>query len=640
MRGEKSNPIMNEWIRKYINERFFKHTPDDMKQFENYHRLFGVFISMNALGLNVHSGIGNLTQGQVQTLLISPSVWKTAWSRIGQLSKVINIMHNNHVGMLLEDIQFKQGSRALEWIAQKGFIITEKVEDINQALAFLGSMTDKELSMYDSQGNVIDPNNQMSVYRVHQMESLVREINGDYGHNRPLYSSNPYLMELGRFKFGWWQTMINTHFGSSYIDPWGMEHASIAESTIKVLQRTFLQLMRFVSPSSRLAMIANVLGKQNEQVLMAQLSDTVEEAQNKAISGTADETILNTKVFKLDVNGTPKYFAITPNSQMSMYARMALEFLAETNKRDFQKMNRVDRANFARFRNELMMGASYGIAMTLIGSILLAIGSGYGNPEKDPDYDGQVKLWDALVFGLKYSWIAKIIASLPGGEPVVPPEPLKNFSSLTDSEWRTKKILEAMYSYMKQSNSDVMIPIDPTQYASWLDMTKIAGIGSVSSLFQLTGSAFTDLFHGELTKFGNTSIKYGYNAQTAKTPYYLMNVLPMRSVFKTLYDFGYMQKSDLETAQVYSEALSQFKEYFKTFYGYENKKVDFSSPEDKEKWDEIVAKVAATYYSPKERETKIAKRPIYKIKGVGLQNISNEANKFNVSYDNIKKYKK
>lgn len=566
--GNEIGNYLSKYITKYIDEKIFKHTAEDMVQFRKIHRATGMFVSMNGLGLNLKGASGNFLAGQLQNFFIKPDVyWKglkrnayalATGNKEHSLSKAIKIMRNSNVGMVVDDVTFKRSEVYFEKAMRMSFYFTTVVEDINQGIMFLGSMTDEELSWYDNEGKPVDPNRKMNHYRTIQIENLLRRIHGDYGHNRPLYGADPYLMEIGRFKMGWYQTLLNDYWGGSATDVFHEEHRAIRQSLHNainrfVIKRGSLMGLNAASIDKKRRMMENILSPVNIANMKFQLRDTFEEAVNAKYDGLDHRSALEMRTIKIDIpqkDGSVKtqYLTITDDDLLTNRTKMILELFQDSSvQKDYLNADRVDKENFSRLFKNVATSAILGtISMGAFFMIAgLRAGAG-GDPEdKELTYDDYLK---AFLYGWQHNgmlgWMFRgqsvAFKSLATDNEDPTSVPLKNYSQLSKASWDAINRLTIFQNATSQMFSDIVMPVNPiAMYKIAAQPSSSAVFGSTWSSLQALGYIGADVATLTYHHMDNQSIQRGYTTETGRAMFYLRNALPLRFMWNMTYNALY-----------------------------------------------------------------------------------------------------
>ena len=645
---ENTSPVMQQWVKKYINERIFKHTPEDQKNVKEWHRMIGVIVSLSSLGINPKSGISNLTQGWVQTLLLKPSAFRKGITRRDQIGKVINIMKKNYVGMIVEDISFKESDIILQKAMEAGFYITEKVENINQALAFLGQMTDEELSWYNEDGTPIDPDKKLSYFRIYQMESLVRKINGDYGHNRPLYSADPLLMELGRFKMGWWQSMMNNTFGNGYVDMFGDENRSLIDTATRGFQRLAMRLFTFIKPNLREEYLRNFLKKHTNEDIVRTLGKTPEEALVNKGKFMQENSSLAANVFKVIVNGQERYYAITPEENLTYWSMLTLELWTEQKDREYFTIDTLDKSNWQQL---LRQGSTTAITLALkasTGYVLLGIMAGAlkgdgGDDDKKKSEDFLSRIWQmlnsfgrslkrspsAFLYGFNHSSVKSLIT----GKDVSDPNLYKKYGSLSDAEYAVYDMFLSLDNYFDRTTQDILVPYNPTFISGMMDMTTAATPVYIGHLLKFGYYGMKDLATMQVNKYDQINLKTGVTALSGYTAHEVLQVMPFKYIFKLAYAWNNLDKKSLEFSQIYTNAMAIYKSNMLQYHGFKAEDVDLTNDTQKQVWEAAIMESASVYNVGVERLAKEAIDVEYDITNVGEKKVKKGVSKFKSDFE-------
>lgn len=548
---------MLDYITKYIDERVFKHTPEDMVQVRKTTRYIGMLVSSNGLGLNLKGAAGNLTAGQLQNFFVAPNQYKTgllranSFDRSKSLHKAIGIMRNSNVGMVVDDVTFKRSEVYFEKAMRVSFYLTTKVEDINQGLLFLGSLTQAELDMYDNDGKPIDPNVKISHYRSIQIENLLRRVHGDYGHNRPLYGSDPWLMEIARFKMGWWQTLIQDTWGGTSVDFFGQEYRALRQTVHNSLSRVAVRKGSLLginknSNDRKVALLEKVLAPKKLDELRYHLFDTFEASVKNAYDGLEHRSLYELNTMELNVpqpDGTTKkqYITITDSDKLSTKAKMVLElFIDEREHKNYLVADRVDNENWTRMYK--MLGVNL-IGFVVTGMAFYTVAGLLTGGGGEPDRKGALtwrQYWMALAYGWKHEGLwgyAKNVWAPKAGFNTADyaGKKLTNFSSLSQGGWDALNTARRTQNFSKQIVMDVLMPYNAQAIWKLGDLNSTALMGTASYMVQTLGSVLADgvsIAQGKgVRHFDMYNVQKGITTEMGVTAYYLRKSLPVKFLF-------------------------------------------------------------------------------------------------------------
>jgi len=202
------------------------------------------------------TSIYNFAIGQSMDIIREPAAWAKGIGRFRHNpKKALNIIGRYGIGTVIDEARFdelaKMSGVKYSWedkthsrftinqIAEKGYVLMDKVEKMNQFPVYIGLMTEDEWNAYDEEGNIIDETKykHLSPYRRQRLSSIVKSIHGDY---RPENAAPFWNTNLGRslaqFK-KWipamvWEEIAPYHFDRDYL-----VHSGIVTS-LSMLTRT------------------------------------------------------------------------------------------------------------------------------------------------------------------------------------------------------------------------------------------------------------------------------------------------------------------------------------------------------------------------------------------------------------------
>ena len=374
--------LTKEHITEYINSKIFKQSSDAMSRLAGW---LTMLVSFNVLAMNGASQIGNLTIGQLGNLIYKNKIARKGFARaVADGKKILSMMRDNNVGTMIDDIYFDElqmyFSKANKW----AFFLMENVEVANQIILFAGSLTQEELDNYDVKAPIQDRFKALSKDRVNQIEATIREVHGDYGWNRALYSNNPWLKLFLMFKGGWWITLAQRTFGQSYVDAYNEEHRSLFLSTYRGMLKSAYKLRSMFMDNIDESILISTIEKKYGRTYQSE--DAAKRAALKANSRMDAHPVL-TYVGK---DGKEYWITNAINNKISQWEEiLVLAETAENMGNTFSE--KVDHENYAVMARMIGAAVAMHVISTMSYNFMQAIISAY--PDGDGDDDD-----------LKYDW--------------------------------------------------------------------------------------------------------------------------------------------------------------------------------------------------------------------------------------------
>lgn len=602
----KNNYALN-YVRQFINERLFKHRPEDLEQFSKWYRESTTLMSLAALGWNVKGQIGNFSIGQVQNMLVLPNEYKKGLSRIGQWKKGKNIMLRHNIGTIMENIRFTQGEVLKDQMINAGFFLTEFVEGWNQGIPFLGALTDEELNRFNDNGTLKEGAAPLTTNRIKSIEAAIRKAHGDFGFNRPLYSTSVVGMELTRFVFGWLQTNLHDHFGQEYLNVYGQANRSMLSSLVRGMQRMTMNVLSFVAPHKRRQIIANAFASGDIENFESHLKDTPEESELYVLKKHGMDTVntyLKTVKIKWKKNGvvSDKFVTYSMEDEYSFWAKITLEAFQDKDSRDFSTASDLDKKNMRRLAKELMFMAVFYSMTQAINVIMNMAASGLLDDDSDDEITTE-ELVDAFIQGYQYT---QLRAFLHGDEKIPFPKALRTYE-ITDAEYEWMIGARMMHTVTGGLFGDVAVPYDTELVKNRLSIDRVPivswGWNFIKALIETPGW----IVGNPSARFEKINLGQSILPGDVKALYHLRQLLPFRFVWNSISQSRKLASGQFRDAELMLVAKSKAIEVLsknKKLAPEEGKEM---SEEQKEKLLEYIIKFKNLEVK-KERKAHIKKR--------------------------------
>ena len=519
-----------EWITKFINVKIFHDNDVEDRKFMKTKSFLTGYVSVQALGLNIKSAIGNIAAGITSDAVNMPhKQFLIGLHRyMKNPAKIRAIMRNCNIGTIIDDIYYTEGQRVSgEYI---GFMFkpTEYAEYINQGVAFAGLLTESEYNMYDSDGNP-GPSGGISEERVGFLETQTTSFHGDYGFNRPLYSSNFMLSLIGQFYWGWYIAASEQWTGREHVNYFGQTRKGVLPTVVDGLKFTAFRLRQLITP------------KQSEKII----KDAYEKNQIKVFASENEANEYAEKLINSAKNIYPrvakakdgKFIVITEEDELSFWSHMAINTLLAVDERDVN-VSDVNRKNWRKLVKMLILSAlfkSVGILSTILA---YAIEHGLWDMDDDEIIRLTGKNWFQIAAqNANYSYIPGMISHKGTGGPKL------GYEYMTGSEkfllyWLFKPtsfignslsadiiapgtgFLSMIFNVMKEGAELGSVRNWPsvTLLTSWL-----SAIANIGNTFTVTDPGTGKAYGGSVSLYHLARVAPGLGSYVQKTVYDIYN---------------------------------------------------------------------------------------------------------------------
>ena len=588
--GNSSYNASLNYVTSYIDHRIFKANPQDIKAIRKIAENGSLFLAWNSLGLNWSGQVANFSIGQLQNMIIKPELYKKGLSRLSQFPKVVRLMQRHNIGTILSDVYFTTSQERMAKMNKFFFFLTENVENMNQGLIFLGSLTDQELDDYNNDGTLKEGRKGLSVNRLLQIEEDIREIHGDYGYNRSLYSNNLILRELGRFFFSWVQTQIDGHIGQESMNYNGVVNRSVLTSATRGMQKLAFSLYTRVLPFKRKQMLNRVMGgNSSDMVGDRRLYDTYDDAYQNALKEYTTNSLYAmepVQIMEMGMpNGDKKYWYYKPNKEYSFWQKLAVESFADNGLIRETEFSEVDRKNMRRLSRELLTTGALLMVSQAANMLKIAILAGM----LDKDEDNNVT-WEELLQALGYGWNHSKLKSKLTGDPYLTPYQNMKTYNLTSTEFKWLKRIDNVVFRVGGMAWDILIGASPNR---WTDpITSNRPIPVISALINgwKTIEFFAKYVAGSNSAyFQSTDYKRKQIYGDPKFLHYLLRMAPGKYVVVTAKDLSDTYTGKYQERQMLKDAETKARNTLKLSFGLtSDQQVDSLINENKELYQKVI----------------------------------------------------
>lgn len=376
-----SDEWTKDFVKEYIDTRLFKE--NNAGFFSTVTNYLGQYISFAMLGLNAGAQIFNFSIGQIGNNIYQSGIAKKGYMRIAGKGffKAVRMMKENNIGTMIDDIYFDEIQKMYSTASKIAFGMMEGVEILNQMVLFSGALTKEEWDNYNPNNIEIgSEENRLPSSRVNEIESIIREIHGDYGWNRPLYANSPFLRLLFQMRGGWWFTLVNRTFGKNYIDSSNKEHRSLLNTTQNEMLRAFHSFKKTVLNNFNESDFLEIIARKYLYY------DTTKEGIVKQAINESPNNVPNPHVIYTKKDGAPIWVNLATKGDLTRYEQVA--FYIEVAKANNEKTREgVDKKNLAVMARIAAYSLFSHMISTYFSNVAVAVLSSAAGGGDDGDYD-------------------------------------------------------------------------------------------------------------------------------------------------------------------------------------------------------------------------------------------------------------
>lgn len=256
-KNNKNNKNMvHEYLKGWGNYLLFGETTDNRGNLALKEVIDSLIVlnSRNKIAFSIPTQFINLSIGQAMDLIMEPGAYTRGLRRLATqdkngvwgYQKAFKLLKKYGLADIINDHAYKKLDEQMKFlnvsaqeIADAGYWLMSKAEELNQFPVFVGLMTEAEWNAYDGNTNVVDSKNQLTFARKTQIAHRVRFIHGMYGKvsTAPMWN-NMWGKAALQFR-KWLPPLIWNQLAPYYIDQTFFERSGIIPtlwSTLKTVQ--------------------------------------------------------------------------------------------------------------------------------------------------------------------------------------------------------------------------------------------------------------------------------------------------------------------------------------------------------------------------------------------------------------------